>query len=109
MDLKSEILFDLELEKGGKAYKTLSSICKRYMEKYVPKDTGVLRNTAQVGNDFVTYPQVYAQYVYKGESKYGKPLQYKTPGTGSYWDKKMMSAECKDVEKEFEQWLDRRK
>lgn len=105
--LNSEIIFDLGLQDGGKGNKYLSNICKRYMEKYVPRDTGILRDTAKVGNDNVRYKQIYASYVYKGISKTGKSLNYKTPGTGSYWDKKMMSAEGNDVVKEFQKWLDR--
>ena len=35
----------------------------------------------------------------------GKPLNYRTPGTGSYWDKKMVSAEIQDVVKEVQDYI----
>lgn len=63
----------------GKADKKLSSMAKRYMEKYVPLQDGTLRNTAVVGNNYVRYVQNYASLMYNGISPSGKPYNYKTP------------------------------
>lgn len=38
-----------------------------------------------------------------------KNLNYHTPGTGSYWDKKMVSAEMNDVIKEVQEYVNRGK
>ena len=37
----------------------------------------------------------------------GKVVNYTTPGTGSYWDKRMVSAEMQDVVKEVQDYIDR--
>lgn len=45
----------------------------------------------------------------KGVSKIasGKPLNYHTPGTGSFWDKKMWTSRGKEVVKEVQDFVDR--
>ena len=62
------------------------------MDKYVPKDIGNLRDIVDKGVDYITYESPYAHAQYIGEV-HGSPVRnYTTPGTGSYWDKKMVSA-----------------
>ena len=65
-------------------------------------DTGHLRDTVDKGADYITYEMPYAHAQYIGEV-HGSPVRnYTTPGTGSYWDKRMVSAEMQDVVKEVQ-------
>ena len=106
------------------------------MDKYVPLgDTGNLRDITHKEVDSITYESPYAHYQYIGKlyvmdngkgayydpdygfwSKPGvakipteKNLNYHTPGTGSYWDKRMVSAEMNDVIKEVQEYVNRGK
>ena len=81
--------------------------CYKHMDKYVPKDTGILRDNVDKGADYITYESPYAHAQYIGEV-HGSPVRnYTTPGTGSYWDKKMVSAEMQDVIKEVQEYVNR--
>ena len=49
------------------------------MDKYVPKDTGVLRTVVDKGVDYITYESPYAHAQYIGEV-HGSPVRnYTTP------------------------------
>lgn len=79
------------------------------MDKYVPKDIGDLRDNVDKGADYITYESPYAHAQYIGEV-HGSPVRnYTTSGTGSYWDKKMVSAEMNDVIKEVQKYVNRGK
>ena len=100
----------LGIEPNGKVQKFFTNTCYRYMDKYVPKDTGALRETVTIDSNSITYEQPYAHYVYEGISKNGKPLNYHTdkhPLAGSHWDKRMVSAEMQDIVKEVQDFIDR--
>lgn len=78
------------------------------MDKYVPKDTGNLRDITHKEVDSITYESPYAHAQYIGEV-HGSPVRnYTTPGTGSYWDKKMWTAEKDDVIKEVQDYVRKR-
>lgn len=122
----SVIKADLGIEKNGKVQKYFTKRVADYMDKYVPLgDTGLLRNTIEIGDNYVLFKSNYAHYLYKGilyvdaetGSSYARKdtkkvptsinLKYHTAGTGSYWDKKMMSAEGDDLVKEVENYIRR--
>ena len=107
MQPTSVIKARLGLEPNGKVQKFFTNSCRKHMDKYVPKDEGNLRTNVSVQPDSITYESPYANYQYKGISKSGKPLNYKTPGTGSYWDKRMVSAEMQDVVKEVQDYFNK--
>lgn len=69
------------------------------MDKYIPMDTGALRDTWDMGADYITYEQGYTHYQYVNQFPED---HYTTPGTGPYWDKRMASAEMQDVVKEVQ-------
>lgn len=104
----SEIIARLDLEPNGKVQKFFTETCYQHMDKYVPKDTGALRENATLDNDSITYesPYAYAQYI--GIVNGGEVRNYTTPGTGTYWDERMKSAEMSDVLKEVQNYVDRR-
>jgi hypothetical protein len=101
----SEIKARLGLEPNGRVQKFFTNTCYKHMDKYVPYREGNLRTIVDIDADKITYESPYAKYQYYGISKKGKPLKYRTPGTGSYWDKKMVSAEIDDVVKEVQDYI----
>ena len=101
----SEIKARLGIEPNGRVQKFFTSTCEKHMHKYVSYRYGDLRSDVDVQADSITYESPYAHYQYKGISKSGKPLNYKTPGTGSYWDKRMVSAEMEQVVQEVQDYI----
>ena len=61
----SEIKANLGIESNGKVQKYFTERCYQHMDKYVPKDTGVLRENVIVDSNSITYnvPYAHAQYV----------------------------------------------
>lgn len=102
----SEIKANLGIEPNGKVQKYFTARCYQHMDKYVPKDTGALRDTVVKGTDYIKYNMPYAHAQYVGYTK-GPVLNYTTPGTGPYWDKRMVSAEIQDVVKECQAFINR--
>lgn len=80
-----------------------SNIARR-CDKYVPMDTGVLKNTVQIssGGHRLIYPQKYAQ------KQYTIPYRRSDPNRGNYWDKRMMSNEGDKLEADMQAFVDRR-
>ena len=101
----SQIKARLGIEPNGRVQKFFSNTCYKHMNKYVPMDEGNLRINADVRADSITYESPYARYQYYGISKSGKPLNYRTPGTGDYWDKRMVSAEMEQVVQEVQNYI----
>ena len=77
------------------------------MDKYVPYDTGDLRTIVDIQPSWITYEVPYARYQYYGVREDGthRVINYTTPNTGTYWDKKMWSAEGQDVIKEVQNYV----
>lgn len=108
----SQIKANLGIQPNGKVQKFFTETCYKHMDKYVPMDTGALSRNVDVKSDSITYQSVYANYMYKGISKSGKPFNYnkdKHPYAGSYWDKRMVSAEMKDIIKEVQEKVEGKK
>lgn len=105
MQPTSAIEARLGIDPSGKAQKFFTNTCRIHMDKYVPMDTGSLRENVSTTADKITYESPYAHYIYLGISKNGKELNYKTPLTGSYWDKKMVSAEMPDIIDEVQNYI----
>ncbi|MBQ7798745.1 MAG: hypothetical protein IJ371_06460 [Clostridia bacterium] len=101
----SQIKARLGIEPNGRVQKFFSNTCYKHINKYVPMDEGNLRINADVKADSITYESPYARYQYYGISKSGKPLNYRTPGTGDYWDKRMVSAEMEQVVQEVQNYI----
>lgn len=120
----SEIKARLGFGVNGEVQRFFTNDCAIHMDKFIPFDTGILRNLKVIGFDYVDYLSPYAHYMFNGElyvdsitgkgafynPDYGfwsRPniekiasgidLKYHTPGTGAFWDKRMWSAEGKDV------------
>lgn len=102
----SEIKADLGIEPNGKVQKYFTERCYQHMDKYVPKDTGNLRENVLVTSNSITYKSPYAHAQYVGFTQ-GPVKKYTTPGTGPYWDKRMVSAEINDIIKECQEYMKR--
>lgn len=131
----STIKARLGIQNGGKAHKFFTGTCYRYMSRFVPSgDTGLLNQNVRLETDSITYESPYAHYQYIGklyvDPKYkigafyspdygywSRPgitkiptntnLNYHTPGTGAYWDKRMWSSKGEEVVKEVQAYIDR--
>lgn len=103
----SVIKTHLGIEPNGRVHKFFTNTCYKHMTKYVPKDEGNLRTIVHIGTDSITYESNYASYQYYGMRKDGthQVKNYTTPGTGTYWDKRMVSAEMQDVKKEVQDFI----
>lgn len=101
----STIKASLGIEPNGKVQAYFTERCYTYMDKYVPKDTGALRETVTLTSNSITYEQEYAHAQYIGEVNGGQVKKYTTPGTGPYWDKRMVSAEMQDVVREVQAYI----
>ena len=116
IDSLEKIKKRLKIDNNGEAQAFMTETCAKAMDKYVPFDTGTLAETVvvegqttnNVTTNTITYSQKYAEYVYKGISKSGKPLNYtKNPHSyaGSYWDKRMISVEMGKVVKDVQKFI----
>lgn len=106
----SQIIARLGLEPNGRVQKFFQNTCYKHMDKYVPKDEGNLRINVDLSDPTkIIYQSPYAEYQYYGIRNDGtRPVQnYTTPGTGPYWDKRMVSAEMQDVVKEVQDYIGR--
>lgn len=101
----STIKANLGIEPNGRAQMFLTNTCYRHMDKYVPQKTGMLRRTTTIDADSITYEQPYAHAQYVGIVNGGQVKNYTTPGTGPYWDKRMVSAEMQDVVREVQAYI----
>lgn len=73
-----EIHAQLGIEPNGRVQKKFTDTCARYMDKYVPKDTGMLRQNISKSADSITYKSPYAHAQYVGFTK-GVVRNYTTP------------------------------
>lgn len=109
----STLKADLGINPGGKVQKFFTDTCAKHMDKYVPKEKGVLRDTvvkdgettSNVTSNTITYAQEYAHAQYTGIVNGSPVTNYTTPGTGPYWDKRMKSAEMQIVVKEVQDYV----
>lgn len=59
---------------GGRVQAFFTDACYKRMDKYVPMDTGDLRNIVDKGIDYITYEVPYAHYQYVNQFEH-----YTTP------------------------------
>lgn len=99
----------LKIQENGPAQAFLTETCYKAMDKYVPKDNGDLRTNVSLYTDRITYESPYASYQYYGIRGDGthKVSNYTTPGTGTYWDKRMMSVDMDNIVKQVQDYIGR--
>ena len=106
MEIKpiGEIKAKLGIEPNGRVQKFFTNTCYKQMDKYVPMRNGDLRTNVDIQADSITYKSPYSHAQYVGFTT-GPVRNYSTPGTGPYWDKRMVSAEMKQVVKEVQNYI----
>ncbi len=67
LDGAEKMLAKRGLQKGGRVQRLFTSECARHMDKYVPMDSGILKNTRTIGTDKVIYNTPYARNMYYGK------------------------------------------
>lgn len=111
MQPTSVIEANLGIQPNGKVQRFFTNTCYKHMDKYVPmsdlESKGNLRTIVDIQPNSITYESPYASYQYYGMRRDGSRVvrNYTTPGTGSYWDKRMVSAEMSDVVKEVQNYI----
>lgn len=103
----SVIKTQIGIEPNGKVQRFFANTCYKHMDKYVPQKNGDLRTVVDIDANSITYEMPYARYQYYGVREDGthQVNNYTTPGTGPYWDKRMVSAEMKDIVKEVQDYI----
>lgn len=90
MDHVGSILRRRGLETGGRVQQMFTAECARQMDPYVPMRQGTMKNSRQIGLDYVEYPGPYAHYQYMGVL-YADPVTKKgcfyNPETGHMWSR----------------------
>jgi len=97
----------LKVNKGGQAEAFFTNSCYKAIDKFVPMDNGDLRTNVSIKPGTITYESVYAKYQYYGRRKDGTHVvkNYTTPGTGTYWDKRMWSVEKDKIIKSVQKFI----
>ena len=109
IDSLEKIKRKLKIDENGSAQAFLTEACYKAMDKYVPMDNGDLRTNVTLTTNSITYESPYASYQYYGIREDGthKVKNYTTPGTGTYWDKRMISADIDKVVKQVQDYVRR--
>lgn len=103
----SQIKARLGIDPNGRVQKFFTNTCYKHMDKYVPMDNGDLRTIVDIQANSITYEMPYAKYQYYGIREDGthEVKNYTTPGTGTYWDRRMVSAEINDLVEEVQDYI----
>jgi hypothetical protein len=64
----SEIKVRLGINPDGETQAFLTNTCYKHMDKYVPKDSGALRQNVSLTKKTITYKSPYAHYMYIGKT-----------------------------------------
>lgn len=110
MQPTSVIKAHLGINPDGRIQRFFTNTCYKAMDEFVPMDNGDLRTVVTIGTDTITYEMPYAEYQYYGMRKDGSHVvkNYTTPGSGTYWDKRMWTAKGQDVVKQVQNEINRR-
>lgn len=84
-----EILARRGLGPSGRAQLRLAQSARARMDKYVPFDTGFLKNSAQISPDG---RQIVYSAPYAGTQYYGN-YHHSDPNRGKFWDRRMLAGE----------------
>lgn len=76
---------------GDKGQLYFANLCKKYMDRYVPMRSGVLKNTAKTVKEGVLYNTPYAHRQYSHDE------YHHTDGRTAHWDAKMVDIHKNDI------------
>ena len=109
LDNLKELEQKLGIENNGRAEAFFTATCYKAMDKYVPMDKNLLRRIVYLDTNSITYMSNYASYQYFGFREDGthEIKHWTTPGTGPYWDKRMMSVDGQRVIRDVQKFIER--
>lgn len=100
MDSTNKILAKRKLQQGGEAQIYFTKQCAKWMNNYVPFDTGRLKDmSVEIGNDFVKYNTPYAKKQYRTNA--GNSKKNKAGLRGKLWDKRMWIDKARTILKDL--------
>ena len=117
----NQIMESHGLDDYGRVTKFARDTADRFMDPYIPFESGPLKNNKSYPNNFsVKYNQPYSHYHYKGKKAIGasKPKGVKrtissedikysgAPKRGPEWDKRMMNDRKQDLIKDVQDFID---
>ncbi len=90
---------------AGEARQYLCRVVRQRCDKYVPMDTGRLKNSAYEAPDGsrITYPQPY------GAAQFYRPYRHRDPNRGDHWHRRMLTREGKALTRQLGRYLEGRK
>lgn len=97
LDPADKVLLKHKLNKNGEGQRLLTHEVRRHCDKYVPFQTGTLKNTAQEDVTTITYNQPYADKQYQDNPGHGTEGTSNGGLRGRYWDKRMMANEGDEI------------
>ncbi|MEI3530683.1 MAG: minor capsid protein [Bacilli bacterium] len=125
----------LGIQDGGPVHAFFTQSCFKHMSPFVPGGTkSHLNQSVDITTDSITYQSIDAQYLYHGKlyvdpkykkgafysSDYGywsrpgipkipssRNLEYHTPGTGAFWDKRMWASDESEIVKEVQNFVNK--
>ena len=128
MNSTAKIQKDHGLDKNGRVTRFFRDEADRLMNPFVPGGSGgeLAKLKTYPNNTSIKYTSPYAHYQYtgklmlakngsswakKGESKHyvGKSLKYHTAGTGPKWDRMMIQRRGKELERDVQNFIKRRR
>lgn len=126
MHSASQIIRDHGLDENGPVQAKLLSDFDRFMDPYIPKDNGPLKNTKTYPNKHsIKYTSPYAHYMYKGKlmlapsgsswAREGEKKHYTNvslkyqgaPKRGAEWDKRMWNDRKNDILRDLQNVIKR--
>lgn len=106
LEQADKIIRDLGLDTDAQYFFT--DECAKRSDKYVPFDTGLLRDTKFITTDYYEYIQPYATRQYYENEGNGKEGTSRGGLRGKYWVERMWSAEEDEIIRAVQDYLDRR-
>lgn len=117
IEMKStkQITRRLGVEVGGDVQMFHTNNVLRRIQRYMPyRSGGTIKLT--VAQTDIRKPEIvtqapYAQMLYHGKSRSGKPLHYthsKNPRAGAYWDRALSAAEGAAMARDLQRYIKRR-
>ena len=99
-----ELLKARGLGEGGATQKEFTLLLAKYMDNYIPYDTGRLKNSSiKIGTDYIKYDIAYAKKQYYTNS--GNSPRNRGGRRGKKWDKRAWSEKGSLIIKELNKFI----
>lgn len=106
----TKIMKNLGVDERGRVQQYLTDRVLFRMKPYMPYFTGAMADlqTHVTSPSTITVGAPYAEYVYNGVSRSGKPLEYTTtvhPKAGAHWDEVMKAEQGAAIAQEVQDYV----